>query len=75
MSATATASSSSSGSSASAISEVEDVNMFQAARRTGRRNALGDLGEQLAQGLHSRVSLPSLVDSLLGPFFLLFSWC
>ena len=32
------------------ISEVDDVNMFQAARRGGRRNALGDLGEQILQG-------------------------
>jgi hypothetical protein len=32
------------------ISEAEDVKMFQAARRNGRRNALGDLSEQLAQG-------------------------
>jgi hypothetical protein len=32
------------------MSEVDDVNMFQAARRNGRRNALGDLGEQVAQG-------------------------
>jgi hypothetical protein len=32
------------------ISEAEDMKMFQAARRTGRRNALGDLGEQLSQG-------------------------
>ena len=32
------------------ISEVDDVNMCQAARRNGRRNALGDLGEQLVQG-------------------------
>lgn len=33
-----------------AISEVDDVNMFQAARRNGRRNALADLGEQIIQG-------------------------
>ena len=32
------------------ISEVDDVNMFQAARRGGRRNALADLDEQLTQG-------------------------
>jgi len=32
------------------ISEAEDMKMFQAARRNGRRNALGDLSEQLAQG-------------------------
>ena len=32
------------------ISEVDDVNMFQAARRNGRRNALGDVGEVLVQG-------------------------
>lgn len=35
---------------AAAISEAEDMTMFQAARRTGRRNALGDLSEHLAQG-------------------------
>jgi hypothetical protein len=34
----------------SSISESEDMKMFQAARRNGRRNALGDLSEQLAQG-------------------------
>lgn len=33
------------------ISEAEDVKMFQAARRTGRRNALGDLSEHLAQSI------------------------
>jgi hypothetical protein len=38
------------------ISEIDDVNMCQAARRNGRRNALGDLGEQLIQG-------KSIVDS------------
>jgi hypothetical protein len=32
------------------ISESEDMKMFQAARRAGRRNALADLGEQLTQG-------------------------
>jgi len=32
------------------ISEAEDMKMFQAARRTGRRNALGDLSEHLSQG-------------------------
>lgn len=35
---------------AAAISETEDMKMFQAARRTGRRNALGDLSEHIAQG-------------------------
>jgi hypothetical protein len=34
----------------STISEAEDMKMFQASRRAGRRNALGDLSEQLAQG-------------------------
>ncbi len=32
------------------VSEIDDINMFQAARRNGRRNALGDLGEQILQG-------------------------
>jgi hypothetical protein len=32
------------------MSDAEDNKMFQAARRTGRRNALGDLSEQLSQG-------------------------
>ena len=31
------------------ISDAEDTNMFQAARRSGRRNALPDLGEHLFQ--------------------------
>ncbi|CAF2908646.1 unnamed protein product [Rotaria sp. Silwood2] len=31
------------------ISEAEDMKMFQAARRAGRRNALGDLSEQFTQ--------------------------
>lgn len=35
---------------ANSISEVDDVNMFQAARRNGRRNALADLGEHVIQG-------------------------
>jgi hypothetical protein len=35
---------------AGSISEAEDMKMFQAARRAGRRNALGDLADQLAQG-------------------------
>ena len=47
MSAAAT---SNSNNTSNSISEVDDVNMFQAARRNGRRNALGDLGESLAQG-------------------------
>lgn len=43
---------------AAAISEAEDMKMFQAARRTGRRNALGDLSEHLAQGnSHPRAML------------------
>jgi len=46
MSATASNNSNTSNS----ISEVDDINMFQAARRNGRRNALADLGEQLSQG-------------------------
>ncbi|CAF0735915.1 unnamed protein product [Rotaria sordida] len=33
----------------SMIPEDEDLKMFQAARRTGRRNALGDLSEQLTK--------------------------
>ena len=49
MSATAT-SNNATAESASSISEAEDMKMFQAARRTGRRNALGDLADQLAQG-------------------------
>lgn len=32
------------------MSTVDDINMFQAARRNGRRNAIGDLGVQLTQG-------------------------
>lgn len=28
----------------------DDNNLFQAARRNGRRNAFGDLGEQILQG-------------------------
>ncbi|UJR37240.1 hypothetical protein I4U23_029949 [Adineta vaga] len=35
--------------SSNTISEDDDVKMFQAARRTGRRNAMGDLNEQLTQ--------------------------
>ena len=35
--------------SSNSISEADDMRMFQAARRTGRRNAMGDLSEQLAQ--------------------------
>ncbi|CAF1107908.1 unnamed protein product [Rotaria sp. Silwood1] len=38
------------------ISEAEDLKMFQAARRTGRRNALGDLSEQFAQVGHAMSS-------------------
>lgn len=48
--------------------EVDDMNMFQAARRGGRRNALGDFGEQFSQGT------PSLaVRSPLSHRFLLFA--
>jgi len=36
--------------SANTITESEDLNLFQAARRTGRRNALGDLSEHLSKG-------------------------
>jgi hypothetical protein len=42
------------------ISEAEDMKMFQAARRNGRRNALGDLSEHLAHGefdFHTKFSL------------------
>lgn len=39
----------------SAISEAEDNNLSQAVRRSGRRNALGDLGEDLAQGTVCRL--------------------
>ena len=49
MSATASSNSNATSDSASAITEAEDMKMFQAARRTGRRNALGDLGEHLSQ--------------------------
>ena len=35
--------------SVSSISDVEDAKMFQATRRTGRRNALGDLSEHIAR--------------------------
>jgi hypothetical protein len=44
------ASASSNSSTATSMSEADDANMFQAARRSGRRNALGDLEEQLTQG-------------------------
>lgn len=50
MSATASSNSTTSNDSTNAITEAEDMKMFQAARRTGRRNALGDLSEHLAQG-------------------------
>jgi hypothetical protein len=45
-----TASATDNSNTSNIISEVDDVNMFQAARRNGRRNALGDLEEQLTQG-------------------------
>ncbi len=35
--------------SSNSISEADDKKMFQAARRTGRRNAMGDLSEQFIQ--------------------------
>jgi hypothetical protein len=47
----------------SSISDAEDKKMFQAVRRTGRRNALGDLSEQLAQGefhYHTKLFLKQL---------------
>ncbi|CAF0800125.1 unnamed protein product [Adineta ricciae] len=43
-------------------SEVDDINLFQAARRNGRRNALADLGEQLSQ-VNTTASSPE-VDNL-----------
>ena len=33
-----------------ATTDVEDTSIYQAMRPTGRRNAMADLGEQLAQG-------------------------
>ena len=53
-------------------SNVDDLSMFQAMRQVGRRNAMADLGEQLAQG--------SLVELILTSFslclsFLTFSEC
>jgi hypothetical protein len=65
MSASATATTNNSNTSNS-ISEVDDVNMFQAARQTGRRNALGDLGEQLVQG---KIDICLLNESFLFCFF------
>jgi hypothetical protein len=53
------------------ISEAEDMKMFQAARRSGRRNALGDLSEHLAQSkfsFSSKFSLPYLCFCLGGGF-------
>ncbi|CAF0839424.1 unnamed protein product [Adineta ricciae] len=35
--------------SPNSMSAEEDMKMFQAARRTGRRNALGDFSDQLSQ--------------------------
>jgi hypothetical protein len=37
-------------STSNSLSEVDDVNMFAAARRNGRRNALADVGAQMIQG-------------------------
>ena len=48
MSAAATTNSNPTNDSTNTITEAEDMKMFQAARRTGRRNALGDLSEHLA---------------------------
>jgi hypothetical protein len=61
MSATATTNN---NNSLNSIPEVDDANMFQAARRNGRRNALGDLGEQLLQGKLSVYLTKSLLFSL-----------
>ena len=47
----------------STISDAEDSHLSQAVRRSGRRNALGDLGEELAQGSSWTLSL-SLLDTL-----------
>lgn len=49
MSSTTSKSNNNTTDSANTITESEDLNMFQAARRTGRRNALGDLSEHLSQ--------------------------
>lgn len=54
MSSTTSKSNSNTTDSANTITESEDLNMFQAARRTGRRNALGDLSEHLSQGNYHR---------------------
>jgi hypothetical protein len=34
----------------STMLNIDEINIFQAVRRTGRRNAIGDLGEQIIQG-------------------------
>lgn len=41
------------------VSDVDDMGMFHAMRATGRRNAMADLGEQLAQGRTSTLSFSS----------------
>lgn len=55
---------------AGSISEAEDVKMFQAARRAGRRNALGDLGDQLAQGDRAKSFSYRRMSSWILPSFL-----
>lgn len=50
MSSTTSKSTSHKNDSANSISETEDMKLFQAARRTGRRNACGDMGDQFSQG-------------------------
>ena len=55
---TTTKNNSNSVDTAAAISEAEDMKMFQAARRNGRRNALGDLSEHLTQGNPSNFTIP-----------------
>ncbi|CAF1481969.1 unnamed protein product [Adineta steineri] len=58
--------SSSTDKSFNSIPEVDDINMFQAARRNGRRNALADLGEQLSQ---ANTSIQSPEVDQLSPHF------
>ncbi|CAF2662457.1 unnamed protein product [Rotaria sp. Silwood2] len=48
------------------LSTEDDGNMFQAARQNGRRNALADLGTQLAQFHASMVS--SEIDKMTPHF-------
>ncbi|UJR08970.1 hypothetical protein I4U23_013221 [Adineta vaga] len=60
------ASTSNTNNSSNSVSEVDDINLFQAARRNGRRNALADLGEQISQA-NTAISSPE-VDKL-GPHF------